>query len=65
MDFTQLIIEISRGFSNFTWQNGVMILIGLVWIILLACMLPGLMEALWLVIYLQAEHMALKVRMRI
>ncbi|PKO08212.1 MAG: sodium ion-translocating decarboxylase subunit beta [Chloroflexi bacterium HGW-Chloroflexi-2] len=29
MDFTQLLTEITRGFTNFTWQNGVMILIGL------------------------------------
>ena len=29
MDFTQLLTEITRGFSNFSWQNGVMILIGL------------------------------------
>jgi len=29
MDFTQLLTEITRGFANFTWQNGVMILIGL------------------------------------
>ncbi len=30
MDFTAIFDEISRGFVNFTWQNGVMILIGLV-----------------------------------
>jgi Na+-transporting methylmalonyl-CoA/oxaloacetate decarboxylase beta subunit len=29
MDFTQLFQEITRGFTSFTWQNGVMILIGL------------------------------------
>ena len=29
MDFTELLTEISRGFTSFTWQNGVMILIGL------------------------------------
>lgn len=30
MDFTALFNEISRGFAHFTWQNGVMIAIGLI-----------------------------------
>lgn len=34
MDFTYLIEEITRGFTNFTWGNAVMILVGLVLIAL-------------------------------
>jgi len=34
MDFTFLMEEISRGFTNFTWGNGVMILIGVILITL-------------------------------
>lgn len=34
MDFQFLIDEITRGFINFTWQNGVMVLIGIVLIAL-------------------------------
>lgn len=34
MDFTQLISEITRGFTSFTWQNGVMIAVGLILITL-------------------------------
>jgi oxaloacetate decarboxylase beta subunit len=34
MDFSQLFIEISKGFSAFTWQNGVMIAVGLILIAL-------------------------------
>jgi carboxybiotin decarboxylase len=30
MDFTYLLEEITRGFSTFTWQNGVMVLVGIV-----------------------------------
>src|SRR5512138_600166 len=30
MDFTPVITEILRGFSSFTWQNGIMIAVGLV-----------------------------------
>ena len=28
MDFTYLIEELTRGFTNFTWGNAVMILVG-------------------------------------
>jgi oxaloacetate decarboxylase beta subunit len=34
MDFTQLISEITRGFTSFTWQNGLMIAVGLILITL-------------------------------
>ena len=34
MDFTYLMDELTRGFTNFTWGNGVMILVGLVLITL-------------------------------
>ena len=30
MDFNSLITEILRGFSSFTWQNGIMVIVGLV-----------------------------------
>jgi len=34
MDFSQLFVEISKGFVAFTWQNGVMITVGLILIAL-------------------------------
>lgn len=34
MDFTHVIADITKGFSTFTWQNGVMLLLGLVLIYL-------------------------------
>ena len=34
MDFSQLFIEISKGFAAFTWQSGVMIAVGLILIVL-------------------------------
>ncbi len=34
MDFTPLLNEILSGFSNFTWQNGIMVIVGLVLIYL-------------------------------
>ncbi|MBP7213085.1 MAG: sodium ion-translocating decarboxylase subunit beta, partial [Anaerolineaceae bacterium] len=34
MDFTHVIADLSKGFAAFTWQNGVMLLLGLVLIYL-------------------------------
>ena len=34
MDFTHVFADLSKGFAAFTWQNGVMLLLGLVLIYL-------------------------------